>query len=91
MLLAATPPVSVYPAGAGPESQSDADIMLRVKVGDQSVAPVPRSAARLGVRVVWQDLALSDNLDVAANVMLGNERRMHLFSEVALHKATKAA
>ena len=36
--------------------------------------------------MVWQDLALADNLDVAANVMLGNERRRHLFSEVALHK-----
>ena len=38
------------------------------------------------MRVVWQDLSLADNLDVAANVMLGNERRRHLFSEVALHK-----
>ena len=46
----------------------------------------PTAAAKLGVRVVWQDLALADNLDVAANVMLGNERRRHLFSEVALHK-----
>jgi RNA polymerase sigma-70 factor (ECF subfamily) len=37
MLLAATPPVpAVFPAGAGPESESDADIMLRVKAGDQS-------------------------------------------------------
>jgi len=35
---------------------------------------------------VWQDLALSESLDVAANLMLGNERRRHLFSEVALHK-----
>jgi ABC-type multidrug transport system ATPase subunit/nitrogen-specific signal transduction histidine kinase len=57
-----------------------------IRVGGQSVAPVPSAAARLGVRVVWQDLALADNLDVAANVMLGNERRRHLFSEVALHK-----
>ena len=57
-----------------------------VRVGGQAVAPVPSAAAKLGVRVVWQDLALSDNLDVAANVMLGNERRRHLFSEVALHK-----
>jgi signal transduction histidine kinase/ABC-type multidrug transport system ATPase subunit len=57
-----------------------------IRVGGQAVAPVPSAAARLGVRVVWQDLALSDNLDVAANVMLGNERRRHLFSEVALHK-----
>jgi len=36
MLLAATPPAAVYPAGAGPEPQSDADVMLRVKAGDQS-------------------------------------------------------
>ena len=57
-----------------------------IRVGGQAVAPVPSAAAKLGVRVVWQDLALADNLDVAANVMLGNERRRHLFSEVALHK-----
>ena len=57
-----------------------------IRVGGQAVAPVPSSAARLGVRVVWQDLALADNLDVAANVMLGIERRRHLFSDVALHK-----
>jgi signal transduction histidine kinase/ABC-type multidrug transport system ATPase subunit len=57
-----------------------------VRVGGQPVAPMQSAAAKLGVRVVWQDLALSDNLDVAANVMLGNERRRHLFSEVALHK-----
>jgi ABC-type multidrug transport system ATPase subunit/signal transduction histidine kinase len=57
-----------------------------IRVGGQAVAPLPSAAAKLGVRVVWQDLALADNLDVAANVMLGNERRRHLFSEVALHR-----
>src|ERR1700760_737493 len=57
-----------------------------IRVGGQAVAPVPAAAARLGVRVVWQDLSLADNLDVAANVMLGNERRRHLFSQVALHQ-----
>ena len=57
-----------------------------IRVRGQAVAPVLTAAAKLGVRVVWQDLALADNLDVAANVMLGNERRRHLFSEVALHK-----
>ncbi len=37
MLLAATPQApTVFTAGAGPDSQSDADIMLRVKAGDQS-------------------------------------------------------
>ena len=57
-----------------------------IRVSGQAVAPTPGAAAKLGVRVVWQDLALADNLDVAANVMLGNEKRRHLFSEVALHK-----
>jgi len=37
MLLAATPQApSVLAAAAGPDSQSDADIMLRVRAGDQS-------------------------------------------------------
>jgi ABC-type multidrug transport system ATPase subunit/signal transduction histidine kinase len=57
-----------------------------IRVGGQPVAPLQSAAAKLGVRVVWQDLALSDNLDVAANLMLGNERRRHMLSEVVLHK-----
>ena len=59
-----------------------------IRVGGQAVPPSPSAAAKLGVRVVWQDLALAENLDVAANVMLGNERRIHLFSDVALHRDT---
>jgi D-xylose transport system ATP-binding protein len=35
---------------------------------------VPRDAARLGIEVVYQDLALADNLDVTANMFLGRER-----------------
>ncbi len=36
-MAASTPPVSaVFPAGAALESQSDAEVMLRVKTGDQS-------------------------------------------------------
>jgi signal transduction histidine kinase/ABC-type multidrug transport system ATPase subunit len=57
-----------------------------IRVGGRAVAPVPAAAAKLGVRIVWQDLALTENLDVASNVMLGNERRRHMFSDVALHK-----
>jgi signal transduction histidine kinase/ABC-type multidrug transport system ATPase subunit len=56
-----------------------------IRLGGRPVAPDPAAAAKLGVRIVWQDLALAENLDVASNVMLGNERRRHLFSEVALH------
>jgi D-xylose transport system ATP-binding protein len=33
----------------------------------------PRDAARLGIEIVYQDLALADNLDVAANMFLGRE------------------
>ena len=34
----------------------------------------PRDAARRGIEVVYQDLALADNLDVVANMFLGRER-----------------
>ena len=43
--------------------------------------PVPADPAavlRRGVAVVWQDLALCDNLDIAANILLGRERRWFL-------------
>ncbi|NUQ06102.1 MAG: sugar ABC transporter ATP-binding protein [Anaerolineae bacterium] len=33
----------------------------------------PREAAQLGIEVVYQDLALADNLDVVANMFLGRE------------------
>ncbi len=34
----------------------------------------PRDAARLGIEIVYQDLALADNLDVVGNMFLGRER-----------------
>ena len=33
----------------------------------------PRAAAALGIATIYQDLALADNLDVAANLFLGHE------------------
>jgi signal transduction histidine kinase/ABC-type sulfate/molybdate transport systems ATPase subunit len=45
----------------------------------------PLAVARCGVGVVWQDLSLCDNLDIASNLMLGRERRRQLLSEVKLH------
>src|SRR5256714_6076288 len=35
----------------------------------------PRDAAKLGIEVVYQDLALADNLDIVQNMFLGRERR----------------
>lgn len=36
----------------------------------------PREAADLGIEIVYQDLALADNLDVVANMFLGRERTL---------------
>jgi D-xylose transport system ATP-binding protein len=38
----------------------------------------PRDAAHLGIEIVYQDLALCDNLDVVQNMFLGRERRAGL-------------
>ena len=35
----------------------------------------PRDAAALGIEIVYQDLALADNLDIAQNMFLGRERK----------------
>ena len=42
--------------------------------GDHIDVHGPRDAAKLGIEVVYQDLALADNLDVVANMFLGRER-----------------
>jgi D-xylose transport system ATP-binding protein len=53
----------------------------------------PRDAAHLGIEVVYQDLALADNLDVVANMFLGRERTRNLFSldESSMEKASREA
>jgi D-xylose transport system ATP-binding protein len=49
----------------------------------------PRAAAALGIEVVYQDLALADNLDVVANMFLGREvTKNGVMNEVAMeHRA----
>ncbi|MGH3189936.1 MAG: ATP-binding cassette domain-containing protein [Streptosporangiaceae bacterium] len=47
----------------------------------------PAGVAKHGIAVVWQDLALCDNLDVAANIMLGRESRRLMMSETRFHAA----
>src|SRR5205807_7962400 len=39
----------------------------------------PKDAAKLGIEVVYQDLALCDNLDVVQNMYLGREERDWLY------------
>ncbi|QIM15637.1 sugar ABC transporter ATP-binding protein [Leucobacter insecticola] len=42
--------------------------------GKQVEIPGPRAAQSLGIATVFQDLALADNLDVVANLFLGQEK-----------------
>ena len=45
----------------------------------------PRDASALGIEVVYQDLALADNLDVVQNMFLGREARAaHTLDEVKM-------
>jgi len=50
----------------------------------------PKEASRLGVEVVYQDLALCDNLDVVQNMFLGREERDWLWrlKEPAMEQRT---
>ncbi|MHB1613757.1 MAG: ATP-binding cassette domain-containing protein [Actinomycetes bacterium] len=50
----------------------------------------PRAAATLGIATVYQDLALCDNLDIVANMLLGREPRRHgLLDEIAMELTAK--
>jgi D-xylose transport system ATP-binding protein len=41
--------------------------------GEEVTVSSPKDAARLGIEIVYQDLALCDNLDVVQNMFLGRE------------------
>jgi D-xylose transport system ATP-binding protein len=50
----------------------------------------PRDAAKLGIEVVYQDLALCDNLDVVQNMYLGREAsRLSILQEPPMEAKTK--
>ncbi|MDP9074507.1 MAG: ATP-binding cassette domain-containing protein, partial [Actinomycetota bacterium] len=61
------------------------------ELGGRRLAPDATGVRRQGVAVVWQDLALCDNLSVVANLFLGTERldRM-LLDEAAMAAEAKA-
>jgi signal transduction histidine kinase/ABC-type multidrug transport system ATPase subunit len=71
---------------AGDIAPSGGEILL----GGRPLPADPVTAARNGVGVVWQDLSLCDNLDIASNLLLGRERRRHLLSEVRMHSDASA-
>jgi D-xylose transport system ATP-binding protein len=50
----------------------------------------PRDANALGIEVVYQDLALCDNLDVVHNMFLGREvRKLHLLDESTMEQKAR--
>ena len=55
---------------AGTHSPDSGDILFD---GDEVSIHGPKAAAKLGIEVVYQDLALCDNLDVVQNMYLGRE------------------
>src|SRR5256885_17124572 len=54
----------IYPMDSG-------NVLFR---GEEVHIHGPRDAAQLGIEVVYQDLALSDNLDIVQNMFLGRDR-----------------
>ncbi|MBX6390996.1 MAG: sugar ABC transporter ATP-binding protein [Frankia sp.] len=50
----------------------------------------PRDAAKLGIEIVYQDLALCDNLDIVQNMFLGRERGSFALDEGSMEKAAAA-
>jgi ABC-type multidrug transport system ATPase subunit/signal transduction histidine kinase len=59
----------------------------RITIAGERLAANPAAVARRGVAVVWQDLSLCENLDVAANLMLGHESGGLLRSATGMHVA----
>jgi D-xylose transport system ATP-binding protein len=60
---------------AGIYTIDDGDVLWE---GQEVTIHGPKDAARLGIEVVYQDLALADNLDVVQNMFLGRETRSTL-------------
>ncbi|HET8601235.1 MAG TPA: ATP-binding cassette domain-containing protein [Segeticoccus sp.] len=66
------------------------DARGEVWLDGERVASRPPSDSRGRIGVVWQHLVLSDNLDAAANLMLGRERHRLLTSDARFHARAQA-
>src|SRR5208337_734901 len=58
-----------------------------IYLGGRRIPADPAGAAKQGIAVVWQDLALCDNLDIASNILLGKESRRLLLTDTRFHAA----
>jgi D-xylose transport system ATP-binding protein len=58
--------------------------------GESATVHGPKDAAKLGIEVVYQDLALADNLDVVQNMYLGREaNRFQVLTEAPMEAKTR--
>jgi len=58
--------------------------------GEPVTIHTPKDAAKLGIEVVYQDLALCDNLDVVQNMYLGREaNRFQVMTEAPMEAKTR--
>ncbi|MHB8469871.1 MAG: ATP-binding cassette domain-containing protein [Gaiellaceae bacterium] len=71
---------------AGTHSADGGEILFE---GQEVHIHGPKDAARLGIEVVYQDLALCDNLDVVQNMYLGRElNRFQILNEPTMEQRT---
>src|SRR5436309_4830556 len=72
---------------AGTYTMDDGELLYD---GEPVTVSTPRDAAKLGIEVVYQDLALCDNLDVVQNMYLGREAsRLSILQEPPMEAKTK--
>ncbi|MBC8094097.1 MAG: sugar ABC transporter ATP-binding protein [Pseudonocardia sp.] len=73
---------------AGIHSTDSGEVLFN---GKPVTVTTPSDAAKLGIEVVYQDLALADNLDIVQNMFLGRERgRPWLLDEADMEQAARA-
>jgi D-xylose transport system ATP-binding protein len=71
---------------AGTHSADSGEILFE---GKQVHIHGPKDSAKLGIEVVYQDLALCDNLDVVQNMYLGREvNKWQILNEAAMEHTT---
>jgi signal transduction histidine kinase len=61
-----------------------------VRVASQHLGGTLRAAERQGIAVVWQEITLCETLDVAGNLLLGQETRGQMFSSKRLYEQARA-
>jgi D-xylose transport system ATP-binding protein len=72
---------------AGVQPYDEGEVLID---GQHRDLHAPRDAAHLGIEVVYQDLALCDNLDIVQNMFLGRERsKRTILDEEAMETAAR--